>query len=237
MFNAGVMGVNYVEMKNILIVEDELDIAEMLELYLRNEGFSTERALDGQRALVLWRAVQPELILLDIGLPELDGLEVLKKIRSESNVPIVLLTARAEEIDELLGLGLGADDYITKPFSPRTLLARVKTVLRRSNDSAVASKVIRVGSLCIDVDKVLASVDDKPLQLTKTEFKMLHYLARSAGWALSRQDLFDEAMPESDALERAVDVHMKNLRQKLVNTSAAELLETVRGFGYRIKDV
>ena len=115
-------------MPTILIVEDELDIAEMLELYLRNEGYTTERARDGVRALELWRAARPDLILLDIGLPELDGLEVLKKIRVDSNVPVMMLTARAEEIDELLGLGLGADDYITKPFSPRTLLARVKTV-------------------------------------------------------------------------------------------------------------
>ena len=224
-------------MPTILIVEDELDIAEMVELYLRNEGYTTERARDGVRALELWRAAQPDLILLDIGLPELDGLEVLKKVRADSGVPVIMLTARAEEIDELLGLGLGADDYITKPFSPRTLLARVKTVLRRGSQETANGKLIRVGSLIIDPARIAASVNGAELHLTPTEFKMLHFLARSAGRALSRQELFEEAMPESDALERAVDVHMKNIRQKLSDAGANDLIETVRGFGYRIKDV
>ena len=223
-------------MQTILIVEDELDIAEMVELYLRNEGYTTERARDGVRALELWRAARPDLILLDIGLPELDGLEVLKKVRAESGVPVIMLTARAEEIDELLGLGLGADDYITKPFSPRTLLARVKTVLRRGNQEPSEAKLIRVGSLTIDPARVAASVDSEALHLTPTEFKMLHFLARTAGRALSRQELFEEAMPDSSALERAVDVHMKNIRQKLGDAGANDLIETVRGFGYRIKD-
>ena len=224
-------------MPTILIVEDELDIAEMVELYLRNEGFDTERARDGKRALELWRAAQPDLILLDIGLPELDGLEVLKKIRADSSVPVMMLTARAEEIDELLGLGLGADDYITKPFSPRTLLARVKTVLRRGSQETIEPKPVRVGALSIDAERVSARVNSQELNLTPTEFKMLHFLARSAGRALSRVELFEEAMPESDALERAVDVHLKNIRQKLSDAGADGLIETVRGFGYRIKEV
>lgn len=224
-------------MQKILIVEDDGDIAEMLELYLRNDNYSTERARDGVRALELWRVAAPDLILLDIGLPELDGLEVLKKIRAESQVPIIMLTARAEEVDELLGFGLGADDYITKPFGPRTLLARVKTVLRRSDNTEIVEKPVRVGSLSIDANKIIASVGNKQLHLTPTEFKMLHYLARSAGKALSRENLFEEAMPDSDALERAVDVHMKNIRQKLADAQADDLIETVRGFGYRIKDL
>ena len=222
-------------MHKVLIVEDEADIAELLELYLRNEGYATERARDGERALALWRAARPDLILLDIGLPKLDGLEVLKKVRADSSVPVIMLTARAEEIDELLGLGLGADDYITKPFSPRTLLARVKTVLRRGGQEP-EDKPVRVGSLSIDAARISASVEGKPLHLTPTEFKMLHFLARSAGRALSRLELFEEAMPESDALERAVDVHMKNIRQKLSDAGENDLIETVRGFGYRVKD-
>lgn len=223
-------------MQKILIVEDDLDIAEMVELYMRNEGYLTERARDGERALELWRAASPDLILLDIGLPKLDGLDVLKRVRTDSLIPIIMLTARAEEIDELLGLGLGADDYITKPFSPRTLLARVKTVLRRGHKETSEDKPIRVAELTIDSSRVAASVNGTAVHLTPTEFKMLHYLARSPGRALSRLELFEEAMPESDALERAVDVHMKNIRQKLGDAGATDLIETVRGFGYRIKD-
>ena len=223
-------------MQKILIVEDDLDIAEMLELYTRNEGFETERARDGLRALELWRAASPDLILLDIGLPKLDGLEVLKKIRTDSDVPVIMLTARAEEIDELLGLGLGADDYITKPFSSRTLLARIKTVLRRTQPE-IGDKPLRVGALEVDSARVAASVNAQAVHLTPTEFKMLHHLVRSKGKALSRLELFEEAMPESDALERAVDVHMKNIRQKLSDAGEHDLIETVRGFGYRVKSV
>ena len=223
-------------MQKILIVEDELDIAETVELYLRKESYQTERARDGNRALELWRAAKPDLVLLDIGLPELDGLEVLKKVRAESGVPVIMLTARAEEIDELLGLGLGADDYITKPFSPRTLLARVKAVLRRGAQEAEEEKPIRIGSLTVDTYRVAASVDGTPLRLTPTEFKLLHHLAKTPGRAVSRLELFEASMPESDALERAVDVHVKNLRQKLGEEGVDDLLETVRGVGYRLKE-
>ena len=223
-------------MQKILIVEDELDIAETVELYLRKESYQTERARDGNRALELWRAAKPDLVLLDIGLPELDGLEVLKKVRAESGVPVIMLTARAEEIDELFGLGLGADDYITKPFSPRTLLARVKAVLRRGAQEAEEEKPIRIGSLTVDTYRVAASVDGTPLRLTPTEFKLLHHLAKTPGRAVSRLELFEASMPESDALERAVDVHVKNLRQKLGEEGVDDLLETVRGVGYRLKE-
>ena len=224
-------------MQTILIVEDDLDIAEMIELYLRNEGYKTERALNGRRALELWRSARPDLLLLDIGLPELDGLEVLKHIRSESSTPVVMLTARAEEVDELLGLGLGADDYITKPFSTRTLIARVKAVLRRSTQEDVSANTpIRIANIEIDTYRVLASVNGTPVKLTPTEFKMLHHLAKTPGRAVSRLELFEEVMPESDALERAVDVHMKNLRHKLAECDAADVIETVRGVGYRLAD-
>ncbi len=222
----------------VLVVEDDLDIAETLELYLRNEQFKTERAADGKKALTLFRAAQPDLVLLDIGLPELDGLEVLKAIRAESGVPVIMLTARAEEVDELIGLGLGADDYITKPYSPRKLMARVGAVLRRSQEETEhENKLLRVGRLEVDIYSVRACIDGQDLQLTPTEFKLLAHLAAAPGKAMSRSELFEAAMPESDALERAVDVHLKNLRRKMAKLNAAAMIETVRGVGYRLVEV
>lgn len=222
-------------MKTILVIEDDRDIAELVELYLRNDGYKTERAADGVRALELWRAAQPDLVLLDIGLPALDGLDVLRHIRQQSTVPVIMLTARTEEIDELLGLGLGADDYVTKPFSPRTLLARIKAVLRRGAD-APEHKPIRIGLLTVDDYSVATSYDGRDVHLTPTEFKILHHLAKTPGRAVSRQELSEVAMPESDALERAIDVHMKNLRQKLADAGGEGIIDTVRGVGYRLVD-
>lgn len=223
-------------MKTILVIEDDRDIAELVELYLRNDGYKTERAGDGIRALELWRAAQPDLVLLDIGLPSLDGLDVLRRIRQESSVPVIMLTARTEEIDELLGLGLGADDYVTKPFSPRTLLARVKAVMRRGTEPT-EQKPIRVGSLDVDDYRVTTTYDGNDVHLTPTEFKIVHHLAKTPGRAVSRQELSEVAMPDSDSLERAIDVHMKNLRQKLAEVGGGNVIETVRGVGYRLVDV
>lgn len=227
-------------MQSVLIVEDDRDIAELVELYLRDAGYRTERATDGQRALELWRAAAPDLVLLDIGLPKLDGLEVLRHVRSDSSrpqVPVILLTARAEEVDELLGLGLGADDYITKPFSPRKLLARVKAVLRRgSAPTENGDQVFRVGNLAVDDYRVRVTYDDEPVTLTLSEFRILRHLAATPGRAITRSELFEAAMPDSDALERVVDVHVKNLRQKLADAGASDLIETVRGLGYRLME-
>ncbi len=183
-------------MSKILIVEDGYVIAEGLELYLRNEGFQTERAEDGKRALELWRAFKPDLILLAIGLPELDGLEVLKTLRVFDRVPVILMTARAEEIDELLGLGLGADDYITKPFSLRVLVAHAKAVLKR-HAPVVTQKLFRVGSIEIDPYHVSATANTRPLTLTPTEFKMLHHRAQTPGRAVSRAELLGRACPKA----------------------------------------
>lgn len=227
-------------MQTVLVVEDDLDIAEMVELYLRNEGYRTERAADGARALELWRAARPDLIVLDIGLPKIDGLEVLRRVRestSDAHVPVIMLTARAEEIDELLGLGLGADDYVTKPFSPRALLARVKAVLRRSAGvPSEEDRPIYVGALVVDAYRVQVTVRGEKVALTPTEFRLLHHLARTPGRAVTRAELAEEAMPESDALERAVDVHMKNVRHKLAEHGGDALIETVRGVGYRLRE-
>jgi two-component system response regulator AdeR len=219
--------------KTILVIEDDRDIADLVELYLRNDGYQTERASDGARAIELWRAARPDLVVLDIGLPTMDGLEVLRRIRKESNVPVIMLTARAEEIDELLGLGLGADDYVTKPFSPRTLLARVRAVMRRGAEPHGAT-LIRFGPLCVDDYAVSVAYGGTPVNLTRTEFNILHHLAETPGRAVSRAELSESAMPDSDALERAIDVHVKNLRQKLADVGGDGMIETVRGVGYRL---
>lgn len=219
----------------VLIVEDDLDLAQTIELYLRNEGFRTERALDGERGLDLWRRAQPDLVVLDLGLPKIDGLEVLRVIRRESNVPVLILTARAEEVDELLGLGLGADDYLTKPVSGRKLVARVKVLLRRSQqDVGADGDVLRVGPLEVDTYRVQGRVDGVVLDLTPTEFKLLHHLAATPGRAISRGELYEAALPEGDALERAVDIHVTNLRRKFREAGAGDMIATVRGVGYAL---
>ncbi|WP_240631244.1 response regulator transcription factor [Meiothermus granaticius] len=218
----------------VLVVEDEPEIAEILESYLRRDGYRTERAGDGKTALNLYRAAQPDLVLLDLMLPELDGLEVLRRIRSEGNTPVILVTARAEDLDKLLGLELGADDYVTKPFSPREVVARVKAVLRRSGGGESARAILRCGPLEVDPEKVVARVNHERLDLTPTEFRLLETLAQAPGKAFSRAELLEAALPESNALERVVDVHLKNLRKKLEAAGASSLLETVRGVGYRL---
>jgi two-component system, OmpR family, response regulator AdeR len=219
----------------ILVVEDDDDIAESLELFLRRENYRTEKANTGEKALKLFRAAKPDLVLLDVGLPGIDGLEVLRAIRAESRTPVMMLTARSQDIDELLGFGLGADDYITKPFNVQKLMARIKAVLRRRYDGE-QQDVLRLGALEVDLYSVRALVHGKDLHLTPTEFKLLSHLASAPGKAMTRNELFEAAMPDSDALERAVDVHLKNVRHKLAEHHAEELLETVRGVGYRLSE-
>ncbi|MDX2005207.1 MAG: response regulator transcription factor [Meiothermus sp.] len=218
----------------VLVVEDEPSLADTLELYLRHDGYRTERAKDGRRALELFRALKPDLVLLDIMLPEVDGLEILRRIRAEGNTPVILVTARAEDLDKLLGLELGADDYVTKPFSPREVVARVKAVLRRTSQADAPPAVLRVGPLEVDTEEVVARVGRDRLDLTLAEFKIIEALARAPRRAFSRDELLAAALPDSEALERVVDVHMKNLRKKLDAAGAGELLETVRGVGYRL---
>ncbi len=223
------------DMLSVLVVEDELTLAQTIELYLRKEGYKTERAADGEKALAIWRAFKPDLVILDIGLPRIDGLEVLKRIRAESNVPVIMLTARAEEVDELLGLGLGADDYIIKPASARKLMARVKTVLRRDR-SEEQKQVLRMSEIELDTYAVQVTVSSDPVSLTPTEFRLLQHLMQTPGRAISRLELLEVSMPESEAYERAVDIHMTNLRRKLKEAGASDMIHTVRGLGYRIQD-
>ena len=222
----------------VLVVEDEVTLAETIELYLRHEGFRTERAADGERALELFRAAGPDLVLLDLGLPKVDGMEVLRRIRTTSDVPVVILTARTEEVDELLGLGMGADDYLVKPVSARKLLARVKVALRRSAPAGgEAHEVLRVGALEVDAYRVEVRCAGTPLELTPSEFKLLQHMARTPGRVIERAELYEAAIPDGDALERAVDIHVVNLRRKLREVGGGEqLIRTVRGRGYVLED-
>ncbi len=220
--------------ETILIVEDEARLADILEGYLRREGYHTERAATGPRGLELWRAARPALILLDLMLPGLDGLEVARRVRAEEATPIIMLTARDEEIDRLLGLGIGADDYVVKPYSPREVVARVKAVLRRAQGHVAAPEVWQVGPLSVDLAAFEVRCRGEVLDVTAFELRLLSALARDAGHVRSRAELlaalggFDRGTDE-----RTVDAHVKNLRRKLGACGPA--LETVRGVGYRLR--
>lgn len=219
----------------VLVVEDEADIRETLEAYLRKGGYRTETAADGAKAWQLFLTLRPDLVLLDVQLPGIDGIELLRRIRAQGHTPVILLTARTTDLDKLLGLEMGADDYVGKPFSVREVVARVKAVLRRNRAEATRG-FLRLGQLEIDLEKVGASLDGRRLDLTLTEFRLLKTLAGAPGKVFTRAELMEDALPDSEALERAIDVHMKNLRKKLDAVGRAGLLETVRGLGYRLTE-
>jgi DNA-binding response OmpR family regulator len=218
--------------ERILIVEDEPRIADVLERFLRAAGYLTERASSGRRALELWRAANPDAILLDLMIPDMDGLEVARKVRATSDVPILMVTARADEVDRLVGLELGADDYIAKPFSPREVVARLRAVLRRSQGTLRHARRFAVGPLEIDLDAFEARCDGTPLALSPTQLRLLGVLAEQPNRAFQRSELLD-ALQDPTADTRTVDAHVKNLRQRL--GACAERLETVRGVGYRLR--
>lgn len=218
--------------ERILIVEDEPRIAHVLERYLRADGFHVETAGDGRRALELWRAANPDLILLDLMLPEVDGLAVARQVRRTSSVPIIMVTAKVEEVDRLVGLELGADDYVTKPFSPREVVARVRAVLRRAAGQVRSAEHYAVGDLVIDMDAFEARCGDAVLELSPTQLRMLATMAAQPGKAFRRQELL-EGTVDGFADERTVDAHVKNLRRRMGTCGA--LLETVRGVGYRLR--
>lgn len=217
----------------ILIVEDERPIAEVLEGYLRREGFRTERAGDGEAALRLWRVARPDLVLLDVRLPKLDGFEVLRKLREAGDTPVIMVTARAEDIDKLVGLRMGADDYVVKPFSPPEVVERVKAMLRRAARTTARDTPLRLGQLEVDPAGMLATVDGVRLELTLTEYRLLEHLAHHPKRTFSRAELQEACLPDSDALERVVDAHVGNLRKKLERAGFIGL-ETVWGAGYRL---
>ncbi|MCA9835789.1 MAG: response regulator transcription factor [Trueperaceae bacterium] len=219
----------------VLVVEDEPDIATILENFLKKQGYRTERAADGETALALFRASHPDLVLLDIMLPKKDGIEVLKTIRREKQTPVIMLTARTEEIDKLLGLELGADDYVSKPFRPMEVMARVKAVLRRSYASTPFTELLRLGGIELDTLQTTVRVNGISLELTATEFRLLQHFMMYPGRTFSRADLLEATMPESSALERVIDVHIANLRRKLSELASGEFIQNIRGIGFRLK--
>ena len=225
-------------MKTVLVVDDEPKIVALARDYLEHAGFTVLTAVDGRSAVETIHRRHPDLVVLDLGLPQLDGLDVTREIRRTSSLPIVMLTARDDELDKLLGLELGADDYLTKPFSPRELVARVKAVLRRTESAGTPSEVLRSGGLTIDVPRHRVEVDGRIVELTPTEFELLLALARQPGRILTRSQLLDAIHGIAyEAYERAIDSHVKNLRRKLEpEPSTPRYVLTVHGVGYRLAD-
>jgi DNA-binding response OmpR family regulator len=206
--------------------------------YLEHAGFAVITAADGRAGLSLARTRSPDLLILDLGMPELDGLDVIRAIRRDSNLPIVVLTARDDELDKLLGLELGADDYVTKPFSPRELVARVKAVLRRMEPPDVSSELIRAGEVSLDLPRMRVEVEGRLVELTPTEFELLATLARRPGRIFTRSQLLDAVRGVTiESYERAIDSHIKNLRRKIEpDPRSPRFILTVYGVGYRFAD-
>jgi DNA-binding response OmpR family regulator len=221
----------------VLIVEDDSKTASLISLYLKREGYETAVAFDGVEALRLVRRKNPVVVILDLMLPRLDGWEVCRRIREFSDVPILMLTARGEEFDRVLGLTIGADDYVVKPFSPRELVARIKAVLRRTSITAGdRSDKLKVGGLLLDAHKHEVTVDNRRIVLTPSEFKLLRLLMNAPGRLFTREQLLNELYPLGEqVVDRVIDVHIGKLRQKLEKDAAnPQYILTVRGFGYRI---
>ena len=221
----------------ILVVDDEPKIVQLVRDYLERAGFAVSTARDGNEALMRAHQERPDLIVLDLGLPGLDGLEVTRRLRRDSGVPIIMLTARHEETDKVVGLELGADDYLTKPFSPRELAARVRAVLRRHAGEADA-EVIRAGDLLLDVPRLRTEVSGRVVVLTATEFQLLAALARQPGRVFTRSQLLDAIHGVAfESYERAIDAHVKNIRRKVeLDPRTPRYLLTVYGIGYRLTD-
>ncbi|MFI5042983.1 MAG: response regulator transcription factor [Acidimicrobiales bacterium] len=220
-------------MKTILVVDDERNIVELLRLYFEQEGWSVVAAADGEEAVALHGRHDPDLVVLDLMLPQIDGFEVCRRIRRTADTPILMLTARADDVDAIVGLELGADDYVTKPFNPRTLVARVRAILRRTEATTRGVRPIEVGTLRVDSRRREATVGDRRLDLRSREFDLLAALAREPGIVLTRDALLDDVWGTDFPGEtRTVDVHVAELRKKLGEGGPA--IETVRGLGYRL---
>jgi DNA-binding response OmpR family regulator len=225
--------------ETILVVDDEPKILKTVRAYLENAGFRVVTAGDGQMALTVYRHEKPALVVLDLGLPGMDGLDVARTLRRDSNVPIIMLTARVDEADKLIGLELGSDDYVTKPFSPRELVARVRAVLRRTSGEREGAPVpIVAGDVAIDIERRQVAVSGQPVELTPTEFDLLVVLARHPGRVFTRLELLDRVQGYAfEGYERTVDAHVKNLRQKIEpDPKQPRYLLTVYGVGYRFAE-
>jgi DNA-binding response OmpR family regulator len=218
----------------ILVVDDEPKIVRLARDYLEKNGFRVVTAGDGPSALASARRERPDLVVLDLLLPGLDGREVCRILRRESDVPVIMLTALSEESDQIVGLEIGADDYIIKPFSPRALVARVRALLRRAQGDVQAPAVIRAGGLEVDVTRHSATLAGALLHLTPSEFDLLAALARHPGQTLTRQQLMDDLYGgAASSVDRSIDSHVKNLRRKLESAAGRDMIETVYGVGYR----
>lgn len=217
----------------VLIAEDDRDIAEILRAYLEREGYRTVQASDGRTALDLHLALKPDILLLDISMPVVDGWDVLAEVRRRGDTPVVVITALDQDIDKLQALRVGADDYVVKPFNPVEVVARTRAVLRRSGADG-ANGVIRVGPVEIDTMAHMVRTDRGEVMLTLTEFRLLAHMARTPSRVFGRSELLDACLPGSDALDRTVDSHISKLRRKLEQAGAPDMPEGVRGVGYRL---
>ena len=225
-------------MTTVLVVEDEIEIARVVRDYLRNAGFEVIVVGDGGSAVASVRSAKPDLLVLDLGLPGRDGLDVAREIRRWSDTPIVMLTARGDETDRIVGLEIGADDYVVKPFSPKELVARVRAVLRRTRTAARGDEIVRAGDVEIDTAKMRVSVGGEQVDLTPTEFQLLATLAREPGRVFTRSQLLDAVHGVAiESYERAIDAHVKNIRRKIEPTPGSpRYVVTVHGVGYRFAD-
>ncbi len=229
---------NEMAQNRVLVVDDEPKITEVLKVYLEREGLQVAIAASGRQALERAASYKPDIIILDLNLPDIDGLEVCRTLRKQSNVPIIMLTGRGEEVDKVVGLELGADDYVTKPFSAREIVARVRAVLRRQAPVQVSSETIKVGDLVIDTNRFEAVCKGQKLGLTTSEFKLLSTMAKVPGRVYSRAQLLDAVQgTDYEGYERTIDAHIKNLRQKMdsAKVTCGCQIETVRSVGYKLE--
>ncbi len=224
--------------KKILVVDDEKKIVTVVRGYLEQAGYDVVTAAEGKQALAAFHHEKPALVLLDLNLPGMDGLDVARAMRKESSVPIIMLTARVEEADRLIGLELGADDYILKPFSPREVVARVRAVLRRVEGETTPTQVLHAGELTLDLDKHSVRLGDRSIELTPTEFDLLAILMQNPGRAMTRMQLLDRVQGQAyEGYERTVDAHIKNLRQKIGDDpQSPRYILTVFGVGYKFAE-
>jgi len=224
--------------QRILVVDDDREIVRLTRAYLEQSGYQVLVAYDGETALHALRRESPDLVILDLMLPDRNGLDVTRTVRHDTSLaamPIIMLTARVDDHDKIVGLELGADDYVTKPFNPSELMARIRAVLRRAQGESTPPKMLRVGDLVIDVDSYRVEIQNQQVHLTPTEFGLLRALAGNPGHTLTRLELIEQGLGYSyEGLERTVDSHIKNLRKKLEESGGTALIETVFGVGYRL---
>jgi two-component system, OmpR family, alkaline phosphatase synthesis response regulator PhoP len=227
--------------QRILVVDDDRQIVRLVQSYLQQSGFTVLTAYDGEEALHALRREKPDLVVLDLNLPKRDGLDVTRIVRGDAALaatPILMLTARVEDVDKLIGLELGADDYLTKPFNPPEVVARVKAILRRSSGTIKPPAILHIRGLRLDLERHTATIDDRPLDLTPTEFDMLCVMMQNPDRAFTRGELIEKTVGYGyEGLERTVDSHIKNLRKKIeIDPAKPEYLETVFGVGYRLRE-